>query len=432
MATIHVVGTGLAGLAAAIRLLEQGQPVALYEAAPQAGGRCRSYFDRELGRVIDNGNHLLLSGNRATLGYLDAIGAGDQLTGPPEPCFPFLDLASGERWAVRPNRGLVPIWPAVPGRRVPGTRLRDYLGAWRLARAGPEQTVADCLDPQSPLWRRFWEPLARAVLNTPADQGSARLLWAALRESFARGGAGCRPLIARTSLAASLIDPALHRLGAAGVTVAFGHRLRAIARRDGRASLLDFGQRQVELGPEDEVILALPPGQAGALLPEIAVPEGSHAIVNGHFSLPRPARLPGGSPLLGLIGGTAEWLFVRDELVSLTVSAADALADQPSEAIAARFWADVAQALELPATPRPPVRIVKERRATFAQTPAAAGRRPGTDTPWINLHLAGDWTATGLPATIEGAVRSGQQAAGRAASALAASGRAGRTWLRAS
>ncbi len=429
MATVHVVGAGLAGLAAAIRLAGQRQPVVLYEAAQQAGGRCRSYFDRGLGRIIDNGNHLLLSGNRATLGYLEAIGAGDQLTGPPAPCFPFLDLASGERWVVRPNRGLVPIWPALPGRRVPGTRLRDYLGAWRLACAGPEQTVADCLEPGGPLWRRFWDPLARAVLNTPPEQGSARLLWAALRESFARGGAGCRPLIARTSLAASLIDPALRRLAEAGIKIAFGQRLRAVRRRDGRASGLDFGQHQVELDALDQVILALPPGQTGALLPEIPVPEASHAIVNGHFHLAGPARLPGGSPLLGLIGGTAEWLFVRDQLVSLTASAADALADQPSEAIAARFWADTARALDLPASPQPPVRIVKERRATFAQTPAAAAGRPGTATPWSNLQLAGDWTATGLPATIEGAVRSGQQAAARAATALASPRSA---WRRAS
>ena len=417
MAAVHVVGAGLAGLAAAIRLLELRQPVVLYEAAQQAGGRCRSYLDRGLGRVIDNGNHLLLSGNLSTLRYLEAIGAADGLSGPPEPRFPFLDLASGERWVVRPNRGRIPVWLLQPARRVPGMRLRDALGAWRLARAGPGQTVADCLDPGAPLWRRFWAPLARAVLNTPPEQGSARLLWAALQESFARGGAGCRPLIARTSLAASLIDPALQRLAEAGATVAFGHRLRAVLRQDGRACGLDFGQRQVELGVQDRVILALPPGQTGALLPEIAVPEASHAIVNGHFRLAAPARLPGGGQLLGLIGGTAEWLFVRDELVSLTASAADALADQPSEAIAARFWADTAAALNLPAAPQPPVRIVKERRATFAQTPAAVARRPGTETALANLYLAGDWTATGLPATIEGAVRSGQRAAERAARA---------------
>jgi hypothetical protein len=178
---------------------------------------------------------------------------------------------------------------------------------------------------------------------------------------------------------------------------------------------LDFGERQVELGAGDRLILALPPGQTGALLPEIAVPGASHAIVNGHFRLAQPARLPGGAPLLGLIGGTAEWLFLRGELVSLTVSAADALADEPSEAIAARLWADSARALNLPAEPRPFCRIVKERRATFAQTPAALARRPGATTPWPNLFLAGDWTATGLPATIEGAIRSGHRAADLAA-----------------
>ena len=214
---------------------------------------------------------------------------------------------------------------------MPGTRLRDYLGAWRLARAGPERTVADCLDPRSPLWRRFWDPLARAVLNTPPEQGSARLLWAALRESFARGGAGCRPLIARDSLAASLIDPALRaaRRSAASRSPSASGCGRCRARAAGRRASTSASARSSS-APDDQVILALPPGQTGALLPEIPVPAASHAIVNGHFRLARPARLPGGSPLLGLIGGTAEWLFLRDELVSLTVSAADALAEEPS------------------------------------------------------------------------------------------------------
>jgi uncharacterized protein with NAD-binding domain and iron-sulfur cluster len=93
------------------------------------------------------------------------------------------------------------------------------------------------------------------------------------------------------------------------------------------------------------------------------------------------------------------------------VSAADTLADEPSETVAARLWADTAAALGLPAKPQPPARIVKERRATFAQTPEQIARRPPAATPWANLFLAGDWTATGLPATIEGAIRSGNVAA---------------------
>jgi squalene-associated FAD-dependent desaturase len=411
MAVVHVVGAGLAGLAAAVWLAQRGREVALYEAANQAGGRCRSYFDRSLGRLIDNGNHLLLSGNCSALVYLDAIGARDTLLGPAEASFPFLDLATGQRWTVRPNRGRLPLWIACAPRRVPGTSTRDYLGVWRLARAGAGQTVGDCLDGSSRLWSAFWGPLARAVLNTPPETASARLLWAALKESFAQGGAGCRPLIARESLAASLVDPALRLLERHGARIAFGQRLRALEHANDRVSRLDVGRRSVELGPDDQLILALPPAQTGELLPGTAVPSGSHAIVNGHFWLDRPVVLPGGSVLLGLVGGTAQWLFARRELVSLTVSAADDLADQPAETIARCLWADTARALDLPLAPQPPGRIVKEKRATFAQTPDAARRRPGARTACRNLFLAGDWTATGLPATVEGAIRSGHVAA---------------------
>jgi squalene-associated FAD-dependent desaturase len=411
MAAVHVVGAGLAGLAAAVRLAERGQRVTLYEAAPHAGGRCRSFFDRTLGRVIDNGNHLLVSGNRSALAYLDAIGASQSLIGPEDATFPFLDLVTGERWTVRPNRGPLPVWVLLPSRRVPGTRVGDYLAARRLWRADDRQTLADCLRTDDVLWRRFWSPLATAVLNTPPEAGSAKLLWAALRESFARGAAGCRPLIARTSLAESLVDPALKFLRLHGADIAFGERLRSISLDEHRAHSLEFGQRRVELAPRDRAILALPPSQVTALLPDITAPHECHAIVNGHFRLPAPVRLPGNAVLLGLFGGTAEWLFVRDDLVSLTVSAADRLADETNEIIADRLWADTAVALGLPDQPQPPARIVKERRATFAQTPEQSARRPPAATRWSNLLLAGDWTATGLPATIEGAIRSGHVAA---------------------
>jgi hydroxysqualene dehydroxylase len=411
MATVHVVGAGLAGLACAVRLAGRGRQVVVHEAAPQAGGRCRSYFDRTLGRRIDNGNHLLLSGNRDALAYLEAIGARDSLIGPPEPAFPFLDLESGARWTVRPNRGRLPWWLLVPSRRVPGTRPSACLEAWRLARAGPEATLAQCLDPAAPSWRAFWDPLATAILNTPASEGSARLLWAALRESFALGGAGCRPLIARDGLSESLVDPALGLLERHGARVALGHRLRRIERRAERVERLEFDAGDIELVEDDLVVLALPPAPAKALLPEIEAPEAAHAIVNAHFVLEASPSLPEASPLLGLVGATAQWIFVRGPLVSLTVSAADALAEQPGEAIAEVLWQDTARALGLPAGRRPPVRIVKEKRATFAQTPQGAACRPQARTRWPNLLLAGDWTATGLPATIEGAVRSGHHAA---------------------
>ena len=108
--TVHVVGAGLAGLAAAVRLAARGEGVVLHEAAGQAGGRCRSYHDPVLDMVIDNGNHLVLSGNRAALSYLETIGASAGLVGPATAEFAFIDLASGERWTLRINDGRLPRW----------------------------------------------------------------------------------------------------------------------------------------------------------------------------------------------------------------------------------------------------------------------------------------------------------------------------------
>ena len=107
---MHVIGAGLAGLSAAVALSQAGRTVTLLEAGPASGGRCRSYFDRELGLRVDNGNHLLLSGNRSAFSYLDIIGARPTLELPNQPAFPFMDLSDGRTWTLRPNLGRIPWW----------------------------------------------------------------------------------------------------------------------------------------------------------------------------------------------------------------------------------------------------------------------------------------------------------------------------------
>jgi glycine/D-amino acid oxidase-like deaminating enzyme len=226
--TVHVVGAGIAGLACAVRLAQQGRHVRLYEAAGQAGGRCRSYYDSRLERTIDNGNHILLTANREALSYVEEIGAAESLAGPAHAAFPFVDLETGERWTLRPGRGSIPWWLLNPRRRVPGTGLGAYVAGLRLARADASDTVADCLDSNDLLWSRFWEPLTVAALNTAPEEASARLLWLVVRESFLRGEAACRPLIAREGLAASFVDPACAILRRAGADVSFNARLRAL------------------------------------------------------------------------------------------------------------------------------------------------------------------------------------------------------------
>lgn len=415
MPHVHIVGAGLAGLAAAVALANRGQRVTLYEAAAHAGGRCRSFYERTLERTIDNGNHLLLTANTAALSYVAEIGAADTLIGPREAVFPFVDLRSGRRWSLRPNRGRVPWWVLAPGRRVPGTGVGSYLAGLRLARASADATVADCIPPSDPLFEPFWEPLTVAALNTPPEEASARLLWRLVRETFGRGGAACQPRIARDGLAASLVDPAIATLSRLGGTIRFNHRLRAIGWADGAAASLAFGAEPITLAPGDWLILAVPPPSAMALLPGLDAPEDASTIVNAHLRLDRPPPLSPGMtpdlPILGVIGGTVQWIFLRGDVVSLTISAADALAGDDTEALAERLWQETATALALPPEPRPSIRIIKERRATFAQTPAAVAKRPATRTRWRNVLLAGDWIDTGYPATIESAVRSGRAAA---------------------
>jgi squalene-associated FAD-dependent desaturase len=409
--TVHVVGAGIAGLACAVRLARQGRHVRLYEAAGQAGGRCRSYYDTRLERRIDNGNHILLTANKEALSYVEEIGAGRSLVGPAHAAFPFVDLKTGDRWTLRPGRGPIPWWLLDPRRRVPGTGLGAYVAGLRLARAGPSDTVADCLDSNDLLWARFWEPLTVAVLNTAPEEASARLLWLVVRESFLRGDAACRPLIAREGLAASFVDPACAKLRRAGAEVSFNARLRALQTEADRVRAMDFGGEPIALGPADWVVLALPPTVAAELLPDLQVPDESRPIINVHIRLDAPPRLPEDLPFLGLVGSWADWLFLRGDVVSLTVSAAEVLSEESSASIGERLWRDTALALDLPLEPTPPMRVIKERRATFAQTPASLARRPPAGTRWQNLLLAGDWTDTGYPATIESAVRSGRAAA---------------------
>jgi squalene-associated FAD-dependent desaturase len=405
---VHLVGAGLAGLAAALRLTEAGVAVALHEAAPQAGGRCRSYDDATLGCRIDNGNHLLIAGNTAVMSYLRTTGATGTLVGPPEPGYPFLDLETSERWVLRPNQGRLPWWLLAARRRVPGTGPLSYLGALRLARVRPEQKVSDVLDSRSLLFRRLWRPLAVAALNTDPAEGSAALLARVLAESFGQGGAACRPLVPREGLSESRVDPALAYLRPAGGAIRFGARLRAIDAVEGRVTALGFDDGAISLAPEEAVVLAVTAPVAKRLLPELVVPEEHRAIVNAHYRV----ALPDTAPLfVGLVGGVAEWVFRKREVLSVTVSAADRLVDEPADMLAEQLWRDVVQAYELPPGPPPSWQVVKERRATFAATPAQAARRPPPETRWTNLALAGDWTATGLPATIEGATRSGFAAA---------------------
>jgi squalene-associated FAD-dependent desaturase len=301
----------------------------------------------------------------------------------------------------------LPWWIFRPERRVPGTRAVDYLSLGRLLTARKGAAIAEAMSCSGPLYDRLWRPLLLAALNTEPAEASASLAAAIVKETLARGGRACRPLVAVNGLSRAFVDPALKILEAKGASVRFGRRLRKIRYEGAVVSGLDFGDETIDVAPDDAVILAAPSWVAADLVPGLEVPTAQSAIVNGHFRFDPP---PGSPAMLGVVGGVVEWIFSFSGRISITISGADKLLERTREDLADIFWREIQSALGFEA-PMPAWQVIKERRATFAATPAQDARRPKPTTSWRNLFLAGDYTAGELPATIEFAIRSGFRSA---------------------
>jgi hydroxysqualene dehydroxylase len=406
---VHIIGAGMAGLSAALHLTMAGEQVTLYEAAPFAGGRCRSFLDRELGCIIDNGNHLVLSGNAAVHDYLFYTNALQTMGGPGAPIFPFMDLVSGERWTVNMGNGVMPWWILQSSRRVAGTSLLDYLSALKIMMANDNAVVTDLCDTRSNIYRRFWEPLVVGALNTEPEMASAKLLSNIFVQSFGAGGKNCIPLIPKIGLSETFINPCIEYLKQRGTKIEFTRRLRSMTLDQTHVRALDFIHGgNVEVGPDDWVVMALPAWITREFLPEIPVPTEFRSIISAHFRVDMPMEPTG---FTGLVGGLAEWSFVKPGVISVTISCGERLAEYAVRDLAPLVWRDVAKLYDLDPAKVPQHRIFKEKYATFAATPDQNARRPTALTSWKNLALAGEWTATGLPSTIESAVRSGLKAA---------------------
>ncbi|HKU09225.1 MAG TPA: FAD-dependent oxidoreductase, partial [Bradyrhizobium sp.] len=169
--TVHIIGAGISGLSAAVRLSNAGQQVHVHEATQQAGGRCRSYFDAATNLTIDNGNHLVLSGNRHVLDYARAIGTEAGLVGPARAQFPFADLSTGQRWQLDLGDSRLPTWVFDEARRVPDTGLLDYLKLAPIVWAGADKLVGNTIPCDGTLYQRLVQPLLLAALNCDPPEG---------------------------------------------------------------------------------------------------------------------------------------------------------------------------------------------------------------------------------------------------------------------
>jgi len=260
----------------------------------------------------------------------------------------------------------------------------------------------------------YWlmlEPFSVAVLNTRPHEALACLFGAVLRETLMKGGKASMPRLAKDGLSEALVDPAIETLRKRGADIQFNRRITGITVVRGRATALETTEGPVPLESDDSVVLGVPPWVAGELLPNVTVPDAFESILNVHFKIVlQPEGDIAEAGFAGLVNGTAQWIFMKRDHVSVTVSAANKIIDRPADDLAISIWKNVAKALDLDeadASTVPPYRVIKERRATIVANVVQEERRPGAETDIENLALCGDWTDTRLPGTIEGAVRSG-------------------------
>ncbi|MEU9888436.1 hydroxysqualene dehydroxylase HpnE [Sphaerisporangium sp. NPDC051011] len=424
-APVAIVGGGLAGIAAAVALAEAGLPVTVYEARPRLGGATHSF--RRDGLTVDNGQHVFLRCCTAYRGLLDRIAAPGQVR--VQDRFDVRVLTPAGR-AGRLRRAALPgpfhMMPTIAAYSLlgPADRLRAVRASAALTRLDPSDPALDRValgtwlaahGQRAPAREALWELFTVAALNVPSGEAAlgpaAKVFQTALlgRADAADIGIPAVPL------------GVLHGTGA----------LAAIRRRGGEVRL-SAKVTAVERGPAiivdgarvaaPAVIVATPHEQAARITPRDAAPDrdrwsglGAEPIVNVHAIFDRPVTA---LPFAAVVGSPVQWVFDkthvagldRGQYLTVSVSAASRWIDMP----VAKLQAEFVPALEQLFPTRARLMdffVTKERRATFRQSPGSGALRPRAATRWPGLYLAGAWTNTGWPDTMEGAVRSGLEAA---------------------
>tara|TARA_B100000686_G_C16760048_1_gene958051 strand:- start:426 stop:1691 length:1266 start_codon:yes stop_codon:yes gene_type:complete len=412
--SIHIIGTGLAGLSCAINLQKKNRKITLYEASSLCGGRCRSYKEKDFNCLLDNGNHLIIKAYKNTFNYLNKIKANKELLSNKKTFYPFVDIKKTEEWSVKPYSFILPWWLLINSHRPAKISFMDFIKSFKILFAKKNETVSQLLEKKSLIYKRFWKPFTIAVLNTHPDEASARLLTKVIIKTLFLKNDPLKPFVAKKSLSDSLINPAIKKILNEGGQIKCNKRLKKIIFENNFADEMIFNNEKVRIAKDEFVVLAVTPNVASKILPNLKVPKKTNCILNIHFKLNKKhkkIKLPENSFFVGVINGTVDWIFKKKNILSITISAANYLNKFDNNKISEIVWSDVKKTFNLGNIEKPKYKIIREKMATFVQSPKEIYKKPKMHTKYKNICLAGDWIDTGLPATIEGAITSGYNVA---------------------
>ena len=431
---VLILGAGLAGLSAAVRLAAAGRKVLVLEATRAGGGRARSFPDAATGRELDNGQHLLMGCYRETLAFLRTIDSTDGI-------YFQKDLSvrmvkpGGQRLSLDCPPLPAPMHLAVGLLTMRGLGVLDKIAAMRagLVLRGEVQRPDDnetCdswlrrLGQTAALRNAFWDPMIWGTLNDDPLVSSAAMFTAVLERAFLSTRDASRLGVPKVPLSRLYVDQSLAYPRARGCEVRLGEPARALEVTG--TQITGITLKSGETLRAGAVVSAVPPHAFLDLLPgnwpahpvyqDIARLRTS-PIVNLWFTTD---RAPFSEPFVGLVGGPLHWMFNRSQiegsvggevLLNCTISGARACIDDPPEALQDLLRTELERYFpgRVPAIRQ--FRAIKEKRATISHAAGTYHCRPETLGPIRGLYMAGDWTRTGLPATIESAVQSGHDAA---------------------
>lgn len=398
---LYIIGAGLAGLSAASWAIHRGGEVEMFETSSLAGGRCRSFFDKKLGTTVDNGNHLVFSANKNFYDLCNLINSTNKIK-VIEPNLFFFDIKNKKSWEL----SLSILDFLFKKKRIPDVNLSDYFSIIKILFMSKESTIGN-LKVTNNFKNYFWEPLTFAVMNTSVNNASARVLSNVLKQTIFKGKNYCKIYQPVKNWNETIIEPSVKFITKSN-KMNFNTRLKKVEIKNNLITKLEFNNKQIEIGRDDYVISALPITAFSKIFNIIDVPKEFNTILNIHYKISNKIKKLFTRDIIGMINSHSQWIFIKNDYLSVTVSNANIFNDESQETLSKRVWEEICVLVNKNIN-MPNYQIIKEKKATFLQSPNNYELiKKITNLP-RNLSICGDWTQSDLPCTIEGSIMSGKK-----------------------